>query len=137
MLEQLLENNPDKLKIVFKHFPLRSHKQANEAAQAAIAAQHQGKFWIYHDELFVNRLQLDQPGIFLEIAEKIKLDMDKFSKDMMSQETKKQVARDYQDGVKAGITGIPAVFINGRLLKKRTVSEAQKMIDEEYKKNGR
>ncbi|UCE56957.1 MAG: hypothetical protein JSV31_01505, partial [Desulfobacterales bacterium] len=48
----MLEKNPTSVKIVFKNFPLRNHKYAATAAVAAIAADRQGKFWEFHDELF-------------------------------------------------------------------------------------
>ncbi len=110
------------------------HKQAKSAAYAAIAADNQDKFWIYYNELFSNSKRLDDPGLFMEIAKQFDFDIDRFSKDMKSQETKTKVQKDLSDGIKAGVTGIPAVFINGRRLKKHSVAAAQKMIDEEVRK---
>lgn len=138
MLEQLLENNKETIKIVFKHFPLSMHKQAKLAAYAAIAAEKQNNFyfWMYHNELFLNSGKLNEPDIFMEIAKTINLDIDRFSKDMASQETKNKVLKDLRDGTQAGVTGIPAIFINGRRLKKRSVADAQKLIDAELKKLG-
>jgi protein-disulfide isomerase len=52
VLEQVLEKNPNQVKLVFKNFPLRNHKFAMEAAIAALAAEKQGKFWEFHDLLF-------------------------------------------------------------------------------------
>ena len=52
LLEQVLENNPDTVKIVFKNMPLNFHKFAVPAALSALAAGEQGKFWEFHDELF-------------------------------------------------------------------------------------
>lgn len=134
MLEQLLDNNTKTLKIIFKHFPLRMHKQAKIAAYASIAADNQGMFWIYHDELFSNSKKLDNPDLFMELAKQIDIDITLFSKDMKSQETKNKVQKDLNDGVKAGVTGVPAIFINGRRLKKHSVAAAKKMIDEEVRK---
>ena len=134
MFEQLLDNNNKTVKIIFKHFPLRMHKQAKPAAYASIAADNQDKFWIYHNELFANSKQLDNPDLLIEIAEQIDMDIARFSKDMKSQETKNKVQKDLRDGIKAGVTGIPAVFINGRRLITHSVAAAQKMIDDEVKK---
>lgn len=134
LLEQVLDNNRQTVKVVFKHFPLNSHKQAKPAAYAAVAAQNQGKFWEYHDEMFLNQKKLANPGIFLEIAKNLGLDMAQFSQDMMSPVTKNKVLQDIRNGSQAGVTGTPALFINGRILKKRGAADAQKIIDKELKK---
>lgn len=136
MIEQLLDNNMKTIKVIFKHFPLRMHKQAIPAAYAAIAADNQGKFWIYHNELFSNSNRLDDPDLFMKIAKQFDFDIDRFSKDMKDQETKNKVQKDRRDGIQAGVTGVPAIFINGRRLKKNSVAAAQKIIDDELKKLG-
>ena len=60
LLEQVLENNPDTVKIAFKNMPLRFHKFADPSARAALAAHKQGKFWEFHDRLFgVEKLSND------------------------------------------------------------------------------
>jgi predicted DsbA family dithiol-disulfide isomerase len=134
MIEQLLDNNMETIKVIYKHFPLRMHKQAKPAAYAAIAADNQGMFQMYYNELFSNSKRLDDPDLFMEIAKQFEFDIDRFLKDMKDQETKNKVQKDLKDGIKAGVTGIPAVFINGRRLKKHSVAAAQKIIDDELKK---
>jgi protein-disulfide isomerase len=69
LLEQVLEKNPKTVKIVFKNFPIRSHKFAAQAAVAALAADRQGKFWEFHDELFNNYNRLNEEKV-QEIAAK-------------------------------------------------------------------
>lgn len=134
LLEQVLDNNMETVKVVFKQFPLNMHKQAKPAAYAAIAAQNQGKFWEYHDEIFLNQKKLNDPNTLMEIAKKVGLDITQFSKDMISPETKNTVEQDIRDGAQAGVTGTPAIFINGRILKQRSAADAQKIIDAELKK---
>ena len=136
MIEQLLDNNMKTIKVIFKHFPLRMHKQAKSAAYAAIAADNQGKFWIYHNELFSNSNRLDDPDLLMKIAKQFDFNIDRFSKDIKDQETKNKVQKDRRDGIQAGVTGVPAIFINGRRLKKHSVAAAQKIIDDELKKLG-
>ena len=63
----MLENNPDTVKFVFKHLPLRNHKMAVPAAQASMAAHNQGKFWEYHDKIFATK-PLTQAS-FVKIAQ--------------------------------------------------------------------
>ncbi|MCB2182203.1 MAG: thioredoxin domain-containing protein [Desulfobulbaceae bacterium] len=132
----MLEKNPESVKIAFKNFPLRSHKQAKPAALAAIAAQKQGKFWEYHDQLFQNMKSLT-PQKFLEIATNLGLDMEKFMKDMADPEVAKRVDLDTRQGAAVGVKGTPALYINGRKLKDRSVNGFQKIIDEELAKKGK
>jgi protein-disulfide isomerase len=80
VLEQVLEKNPESLKLVFKHFPLRNHKFARPAAIAALAAEKQGKFWEFHDLLFKDYNRLNEQKV-KEIARQLNLDMEKFEKD--------------------------------------------------------
>ena len=77
LLEQTLKKYPKSVKIVFKNFPLSSHKFAKKAAAAALAAGRQGKFWEFHDELFKNYRNLDDKKI-LEIAKKLELEEARF-----------------------------------------------------------
>ena len=130
LFEQVLDKYPDNVKVVFKHFPLASHSQALPAALAAMAAGEQGKFWEYHDELFINQNSLANEK-YLEIAQGLGLDLKKFSLDMMRPSLRQKIELDVADGKKAGVTGTPAIFINGRKLKKRDFAEISKLIDEE------
>ncbi len=134
LLEQVLEHNPDTVKIVLKNMPLKMHRFAKPAALAALAAGEQGKFWEFHDELFDNSPKLD-PGAIIGIANKLKLDIDKFKKDMASAATTQKVNKDLQDAQKLGVTGTPTIFVNGIKFKRKeepaAIVQLQKLIDEE------
>lgn len=134
LIDQVIENNLDTVKVVFKNFPLSIHKQAKPAAYAAMAADRQGKFWEYHDELFVNIKKLNDTNTLMEIATQMGLDIAQFTKDMVDPRIKNQVEQDMRDGAQVGVTGTPTIFINGRKLKQRSAAEAQKIIDDELKK---
>ena len=112
-LNAVLEAYPGKIKLIFKQFPLDMHSQAALAAAAAIAAHRQGKFWPMHDGLFAHRRELSRPMI-LAVARTAGLDMQRFQADLDSADTKKTVARDMEDGNRAGVEGTPSIFINGR-----------------------
>ena len=112
-LNAVLNAYPGKIKLIFKEYPLDTHSQAALAAAAAIAAHRQGKFWLMHDELFAHRRELSRPSI-LALARTAGFDMKRFEADLDSPETKKAVARDVEDGDRAGVEGTPSVFINGR-----------------------
>ena len=130
LFEQVLDKYPDTVKIVFKHYPLSFHKQAFPAALASMAAGEQGKFWEYHDELFIHQSSLSSEK-YLEIAQSLGLDIKKFSLDIMRPSLRKIVEQDIADAKKAGITGTPTIFVNGRILKKRDFSAISKLIDDE------
>jgi protein-disulfide isomerase len=118
------------MKLVFKNFPLRNHKFARPAAIAALAANKQGKFWELHDQLYKNYNKLSEQKI-REIAQQVNLDMEKFDKDMKDPELQAIVQRDFQEGAVAGVRGIPTIFVNGRLLRNRSLQGFQAEIEKE------
>ena len=130
LFEQVLDKYPGSVKVVFKHYPLAFHKQALPAAQASMAAAEQGKFWESHDELFINQNSLGSEK-YLEIAESLGLNIKKFSLDMMRPSLRQKIEQDVADAKKAGVTGTPTIFVNGRILKKRDFSAISKLIDDE------
>ena len=130
LFEQVLDKYPESVKIIFKHYPLPFHKQALPAALASMAAGEQGKFWEYHDELFLHQSSLSSDK-YLEIAQNMGLDLKKFSLDMMRPSIHKKIEQDISDAKKAGVTGTPTIFVNGRKLKKRGFGAISKLIDNE------
>jgi len=136
VLEQVLENNPEDVKIVFKNFPLRSHKFAMKAAMAALAARSEGKFWEFHDQLFENYNNLNDQKI-LDIAAGLGFDPVEFEKKMNDPKIAAMIRQDIQDGAGAGIRGTPTVFINGKRLKNRSPQGFQTEIDKELQRLGK
>jgi len=134
LLDQVLEKNPDNVKLVFKNFPLQRHKLSQPAAAAALAADSQGKFWEYHDLLFKYQEKMEA-DTFLKIAAELGLDLKAFEEKRKSPETLARIQRDAGDGQRAGVRGTPTVFINGRQLKQRTLKGFQELIDKELVKN--
>lgn len=130
----MLEKNPQTVKLVFKNMPLKFHQMAMPAARAALAAQEQGKFWEFHDRLFAEK-KLSKVSI-ARIAQELNLDNARFEKDMASPEIQARINKDLQDAQKAGVTGTPTAFINGRLLKQRSLEGFQAIIDDELRKRG-
>jgi len=130
LFEQVLDKYPDSVKVVYKHYPLSFHKQALPAALASMAAAEQGRFWEYHDKLFLNQDSLSNEK-YLEIARDLDLDLKKFSLDMMRPSLRKKIEEDIADAQKAGATGTPAIFVNGRQVKKRDFAAISKLIDNE------
>jgi len=133
VLEQVLEKNPNQVKLVFKNFPLRNHKFAMEAAIAALAAEKQGKFWEFHDLLFKDYNRLNEQKV-KEIAQQLKLDMQKFEMDRKDPQIRAMINRDLAEGNRAGVGGTPTIFINGRLLRNRSMAGFQELIEKALKK---
>lgn len=113
MVEEIVKMYPNDVKVVFKNFPLPMHKQAGPAAQAAIAAGKQGKFWEFYEVLFGNQAKIPQPDFFVQTAQTLKLDVEKFKKDMESPETKQMVDDDMKLGQANKIQSTPTFVING------------------------
>ena len=130
----MLENFPNQVKLVFKNFPLiRNHKFAMPAAIAALAAEKQGKFWEFHDLLFKDYSHLNEEKI-KEIAQQLKLNMEKFEKDRKDPQIMAMINRDLAEGNQVGVRGTPTVFINGRLLRNRSMAGFQELIEKALKK---
>ena len=96
LLEQVLEKYPEKIKIVFKHYPIRSHRNARMASAATIAADKRDKFWEFHDILFENHRKLSADKI-LEIAKSFGFDEKAFLQDMQSIKTDTRINQDIRD----------------------------------------
>lgn len=130
----MLKKNPGTVKVVFKNFPIQRHRFSTKAAAAALAAESRGKFWEYHDRLFSkeNYGKLNDQK-FLDIAKALGMNPQKFDAKMKDPEIRAKVRRDSEEGKRAGVRGTPTVFINGRLLKNRSLKGFQDQIDRELK----
>ena len=104
-----------------------------KAAQAALAADKQGKFWAFHAKLFENHKALNDAKI-QEIAKELNLDINRFNMDMKSAAVRNLIYRNRKNGREIGIRGTPTIFINGKLLKKRSLPGMSNMIEAELKK---
>lgn len=133
LLEQVLERYPRDVKVVFKNFPLRNHRFAQQAAVAAMAADRQGKFWEYHDLLFKNYSQLNDEKL-QEFVRELNLDAERFNKDLRDPQLTGSIARDVSDGNKSGVRGTPTIFVNGRIVRNRSLEGFQVLIEKELKK---
>ena len=129
----MLAKYPNDVKLVIKNFPLRNHKFAHKAATAALAANDQGKFWEFHSQLFKNYKVINDTKI-QDIAKELGLNMEKFNKDMQSPAIKSLITRDMNNGREVGVRGTPTIFINGKILRNRSLPGIYKVIEAELKK---
>jgi protein-disulfide isomerase len=129
VLDQVHQQYPEKVRIVFKNFPLRMHRFAIPAALAGLAADDQGQFWPFHDRLFENYNQLNAQKIEA-IREELGLDAERFQARMNDPALKDLIRRDLEEGNAAGVRGTPTVFINGKKMRSRlTLDGFQEAID--------
>jgi protein-disulfide isomerase len=112
----LLNQFPDDLNYVIKHFPLPNHQFAHQGAMAALAAGRQGKFWEFHSQLLENHKQLNDEKI-VDIATGLQLDMEQFNRDRNSAASQELIQADIENGRKVGVRGTPSVFMNGKRVK--------------------
>ena len=137
-LTQMEKEYGGKVHMAWKNYPLPFHQNAEPAAEAAMAANAQGKFWQMHDKLFENNTALDRPSLE-KYAQELGLDMAKFKADLDAQKYKDSIASDTKEGQAVGVNGTPAVFINGRKINGAYPWETFKKIadDELAKKQGK
>jgi protein-disulfide isomerase len=103
----------DRTRMVWKNFPLPFHLNAAPAAEAAMAAEAQGKFWEMHDKLFADPEHLDR-ATFERYALELGLDLPRFKADLDAERFKDVIEADRKEGDALGVVGTPTVFINGR-----------------------
>jgi len=132
-LKALEEKYGKQLRLVFKNHPTRP--QAKLAAQAALAAHEQGKFWALHDVLLANQAKLDRKSLEAH-AKAAGLDVAKFTAALDGKAFEAQVAADQADAVKAGATGSPAFLVGTAKLSGAQPLEAfTKAVDEQLAKS--
>jgi protein-disulfide isomerase len=110
-VHRLRESYESRIHFVFRHFPLSFHPDARPAAQAALAAQAQGKFWEYHDLLFGHQGELGADAL-LDYARKLGLDLDAFRAASQSAATATRIADDVKLGESVQVQGTPTLFVD-------------------------
>jgi protein-disulfide isomerase len=125
-INKLERDYPSRLRIIFRHCPLANHHHAREAALASEAAGLQGRFWEMHDLLYreqsVWSKAPDPVVLFNAYAGILRLDIDRFKKDMESEQAKARVKSDELQADALGVAITPTIFINNRELPRAYVN---------------
>jgi protein-disulfide isomerase len=130
-VRKVLEAYGERIRLVYRHYPLPNHPNARPAAEAAQCANEQGKFWPYHDRLFATPNKLRDADL-KQTAVELGLESTRFNQCVDSHKYKAAVDSDLKAGEDAGVSGTPAFFINGRELSGAQPFEAfKRVIDEE------
>jgi protein-disulfide isomerase len=112
-VHQLQREFPNRMRFVFRHFPLEEiHAHARAAAAAAEAAGHQTDFWTMHEYLFEHQRALEDAD-FKKYASEMGLDSERFGRDSRSPEVQQRIDRDLASGDQSGVEGTPTFYVNG------------------------
>jgi len=128
-LRKVVNDYGDRVRLIFRNYPLPMHKSAFLAARAAEAAGRQGKFWEMHDALYDHQEEwskvMEPRTQFDAYATRLGLDVQKFKADMERQEIVERIRADMQRGNSLNVRGTPTVYLNGReLVPGKLVTEA-------------
>ena len=135
-MQQVLTTYGDRVRLVYRDFPLLMHEHAHLAAQAGQCAHEQGRFWEYHDVLFANARQLRAEDLKRHAAA-AGLDAARFDACLASGRFAAGVDADLASGEEHGVSGTPAFFVNGRLLSgAQPFAAFQQIIDDELRGAG-
>jgi protein-disulfide isomerase len=108
----------DRIKVVFRHFPLPSHRNSQISAQAAEAAGEQGKFWEMYELLYSKQLEWSDSiaplNQFKAYAGQLGLDVEKFSAAVTSSKFQAKIERDLQDATALGVNATPTLYVDGQ-----------------------
>jgi protein-disulfide isomerase len=130
VVHKIRERYGDKVRFVFRQFPLPMHQEAFLAAEAALVAHQQGKFWEFHDLLFANQRELGRDALE-KYAKQINMNVPELERALDARAQKSRVDADLSLGEGVFVQGTPTVFINGKRVPNPTEFEpVAKMIDE-------
>lgn len=115
VLKRIREEFPQEVLMAFRYYPLKAHPRAFPAAVAAECAADQGAFWEYHDQLFADGGDLSEERL-VSLARGLNLDPKKFAACLGSEIPQRRVTESRKDAVAMQLKGVPAVFLNGRLV---------------------
>lgn len=119
VVKKILETYKGKVKFNFRHFPLtKIHQRSQKAAEAAISAAQDGKFWEMHNALFANRRNLGTTTLKLH-AKDAGVNRKQMLEELVNSTFGQNVHDDIAYGKKLGVTEIPAFFVNGNMVKSK------------------
>jgi len=114
IVKQVQEHFGDRLRFVFRNFPLAElHPHAEAAAETAEFAGANGKFWEMHDLLYENQRAMSKK-LFARLTEELELPAGEYERALAGGELTKRVRDDFRGGVRSGVNGTPTFFINGQ-----------------------
>lgn len=128
VLERLVSEFGNRVRLVVRDFPLSQHADAPKAAEAAEAAREQGKYWEYVAVLFRNQSALEVNKL-KQYATELGLDRARFDAALDTRKFAEKVERDVLDGQKLGVNGTPTFYINGKRVSERSYEGMKATIE--------
>jgi protein-disulfide isomerase len=113
-VDEALRPHGDRVRLVFRQFPLRMHPHARLTAEASLAANAQGKFWPYFDALYANQKDLGEAAL-VERARQLGLEEKRFADDLKRHRYAVDVVRDVRAGRRYGVWGTPMIYVDGAI----------------------
>jgi protein-disulfide isomerase len=139
-LDQVIKEYHPRVRLIFRNFPLSMHQYASDAAQAAEAAGLQGHYWEMHDVLYREQPVWSSSGnnarrLFISYAETLRLDLDRFQKDMQSDKVRERIESDQARAKSLGVKTAPWLFIDKREMgpNDRNPEGVRRLVDEAVK----
>ena len=130
ILDAVTKKYGDRVRVVFKNFPLPIHPRATPAAKAAVCAGEQGKFWAYHDRLFTSSDLSD--AALHDYAQQLGLDTAAFDRCVSTDAVNATLTADAEQARKLQVSGTPTIFVNGKQVRGQADIDAiSSLIDEE------
>jgi protein-disulfide isomerase len=135
-LAEVMTKYDDEVRLVYRHYPLSFHANAEVAARASLCAQEQGKFWELHDGMYANQKALAAEQLKATAAG-LGLDAQAFNECLDSGRFADEVAADFAAGTAAGVSGTPVLFVNGRYISGAVpLEDITSVIDDELRRRG-
>lgn len=141
IVSAVVEDYKDQIAFVYRYYPLPQHFNAKITAQAAEAAGEQGKFWemkklLFEEQSNWSRISASTIDVTLvKYAERLDLDIKRFTSDLRSKETQNKVVQDLIGGQQARVSGTPTFFLNGLEITPRSEADFVSLIEEALTKN--
>lgn len=135
LIDKVIELNKDRIRFVYRHFPLTQHANALPASKSAEAAGMQGKFWEMYKMIFINHDKWENSTnvetIFEGYARELGLDIDKYLLDINSEIVKNKIDSDLKGGIRSGVNATPTFYLNGKKIQNpQSIDGFNKLIDE-------
>ncbi|MCO6523508.1 MAG: thioredoxin domain-containing protein [Candidatus Schmidhempelia sp.] len=113
IVKKLQQHFGEKIRFVFRNFPLEAHPNALHAALAAEAMTKYNKYWPMHDILYENQQALDDFSL-IEYAKTLGIEEEQFRKDYNDPSLMEKIQQDVESGLRSGVNGTPSIYINGK-----------------------
>lgn len=111
-VRQIVSEYGSAVRFIYRDFPDQKNSWSERLAKAGVCAHAQGKFWIFHDRLFL-RTDIESDVAIKQLASEVSLDRTAFDSCYDERRFQDEVAGDFQDGLAADVKGTPTFFFNG------------------------